>query len=237
MDEFKEKLAALTESINQKEREIRNLRKSVDSLWDELEELISQTAQNAEPKENAAAHEHPPTTATEGQAIPTDAPTESTNAVPLETGGEHDEAYVNSDPEPPSDEPAETGTPAPAEETPSESDIRESIESESRSMMVDDRPSIQERTGERRTVGDLAALKRVGDLKKAMGINERFLYANELFGGDMNAFSQAIQELNHISSQEDANRMIDEQLAPKYRWDEESEVTEHFRNLVARRFA
>jgi len=90
--------------------------------------------------------------------------------------------------------------------------------------------------GEQRTVAEAAGQQHLNDLHKAMGINERFLYTNELFGGSMQAFSQAVEELNHIESKEDANRLMDESLSRRYKWDEESETVEAFRALVARRF-
>lgn len=117
-----------------------------------------------------------------------------------------------------------------------EKELIESIEKESAALMVDERPTVMDHMEDKVTVGDMAGQVKVKDLKKAMGINERFLFANELFGGDMSAFTQAVQELNHISSSADANRMMNEQLAKRFHWDEASEVTESFRSLVSRRF-
>ena len=53
----------------------------------------------------------------------------------------------------------------------------------------------------------------------------------------MGAFSQAVEELNHVDSETDANRLLNENLASRYRWDEESETVVAFKSLVSRRFA
>jgi len=77
----------------------------------------------------------------------------------------------------------------------------------------------------------------LNDIKKAIGINERFLFANVLFNGDMNAFSKAVEELNHLESISDAIRLMDEELSSKYHWNEEDETVVAFKTLVSRRFS
>lgn len=86
------------------------------------------------------------------------------------------------------------------------------------------------------TLGDRVGKSRLKDLKKAFGINERFLYANELFNGDMSAFTKALEELNHLESLGDAERLLDDNLAQKYKWDDESDAVISFRSTVSRRF-
>ena len=52
----------------------------------------------------------------------------------------------------------------------------------------------------------------------------------------MSAFSRAVEELNHVESESDANRLMNENLAAKYRWDEEDETVLAFKSMVSRRF-
>lgn len=75
------------------------------------------------------------------------------------------------------------------------------------------------------------------DLKEAIGLNERFLFSNELFNGNMEAFNRALNELNHLQGRADAERLINEQLAEKHKWNPEDEAVERFILLVKRRFA
>jgi hypothetical protein len=90
---------------------------------------------------------------------------------------------------------------------------------------------------DRPTVVDRVSKQKLNDLKRGIGINERFLYANELFGGDMNAFTRAIDELNHIESEKDAHRLLNENLGIKYQWEDEDETVVAFKSLVSRRFS
>lgn len=76
----------------------------------------------------------------------------------------------------------------------------------------------------------------ISDLKAAIGLNQRFLFSNELFNGNMEAFNRALNELNHLESIDDAQRYIEAQLAPSYQWNGESETVLEFVELVHRRF-
>lgn len=98
------------------------------------------------------------------------------------------------------------------------------------------KPSKVGNTGEKETIGDRAATSQLNDIRKAMGLNERFLYANELFQGDMGAFTKAVEELNHLDTLADAERMMEEELAIRFQWDDDDETVSAFKTLVSRRF-
>jgi hypothetical protein len=74
------------------------------------------------------------------------------------------------------------------------------------------------------------------DLKLAIGIYERYLFANELFNGSIEAYEEAIKALNDFNTIEKAVQYIDEGLKKEYNWDMESNVTEQFVTLVKRRY-
>ena len=114
--------------------------------------------------------------------------------------------------------------------------IMRTIEEMSRSMGVSKNETTDARFEDRPTVVDRMSKQKLHDIKRGIGINERFLFANELFAGDMGAFSRAVDELNHVESESDANRLMNENLAAKYRWDEEDETVLAFKSLVSRRF-
>ncbi|MEZ4721361.1 MAG: hypothetical protein R2813_05725 [Flavobacteriales bacterium] len=115
--------------------------------------------------------------------------------------------------------------------------IMRTIEELSKSFGSNARTSTAETFEARPTLSDKVSRLRLNDIRRGLGINERFLYANELFGGDMEAFSRAIEELNHVESETAAERLINENIASKYRWDQENETVIAFKSLVSRRFA
>ena len=76
----------------------------------------------------------------------------------------------------------------------------------------------------------------IPDLKAAIGLNQRFLFSNALFEGNMEAFNRVINEINHLESKEMADTFLRVQIIDKYQWDEESEEVLAFFELVERRF-
>lgn len=58
----------------------------------------------------------------------------------------------------------------------------------------------------------------VTDLLKTMGLNERILTVNELFGGDANAFKKVMTDLNALSSFDEAKAYLSSNVVSKYGW-------------------
>lgn len=79
---------------------------------------------------------------------------------------------------------------------------------------------------------DMKFAKPVTDVKKAFGINDRFLFQRELFGGNADLFNHTLDQINGMSSFEDARSF----LMSNFDWDMESETADTFLNLVKRRF-
>jgi len=94
-----------------------------------------------------------------------------------------------------------------------------------------------ENIAEMPSVGEKMAQLKLMDLKKGIGLNERFLFTNELFNGDMSAFNRAVDELNHLESMSEANKFMNDGLALKYGWKPENETVESFKSLISRRFS
>ncbi|MGK0365857.1 MAG: hypothetical protein ACI85O_002925 [Saprospiraceae bacterium] len=58
----------------------------------------------------------------------------------------------------------------------------------------------------------------VSDLTKAMGLNERILTVNELFGGDANEFKKVMTDLNNLRSFDEAKQYLATNVVEKYGW-------------------
>lgn len=74
------------------------------------------------------------------------------------------------------------------------------------------------------------------DLKKAIGINEKFALINELFEGDINAYNESIEVLNTAPDEAQALTYLNQTLASKYGWDQRSDAFMKLRGLVERRY-
>lgn len=76
---------------------------------------------------------------------------------------------------------------------------------------------------------------KVTDLKAAIGINEKFLFINELFKGDMQKYLDAINLLNTQPGLEEAEVIL-EQLVKQHQWEADSDAFVKFLSLFNRRF-
>lgn len=77
----------------------------------------------------------------------------------------------------------------------------------------------------------------VADLGRAMSINDRLLYMNELFGKDRGALEESLQVLNRFDSFDSARSFL-YNLAEQYGWSAENrlEIAHAFIKLVRRRY-
>ncbi len=77
----------------------------------------------------------------------------------------------------------------------------------------------------------------VKDLRKAIGINDRFLFINDLFRGDEAMYERSIKTINSFNIYAEAEYWISRELKIKLGWDNEKESVKHFDQLVKRRFS
>ncbi|MFZ1528395.1 MAG: hypothetical protein WAT19_06590 [Ferruginibacter sp.] len=82
------------------------------------------------------------------------------------------------------------------------------------------------------TLGD-APIK---DLKKAIGVNDRFVFIRELFRGDENMYERSIKTINGFSIFPEAEYWIRRELKLKLGWNDKNEIVKLFDQLVRRRF-
>ena len=77
----------------------------------------------------------------------------------------------------------------------------------------------------------------IKDLKKAIGINDRFVFINELFRGDEVMYERSLKTINGFRIMAEAEYWIERELKVKLGWDDMKETTRHFYQLVKRRFS
>ncbi|MFN3341668.1 MAG: hypothetical protein ACK40M_03165 [Flavobacteriales bacterium] len=86
------------------------------------------------------------------------------------------------------------------------------------------------------SIADKLSKKPIADLRTAIGLNQKFLFMNDLFDGENQAFNEAVQQLNSQSNLDDAKNIL-LSLGTKYEWDLEAASVIEFTNLVERRYA
>lgn len=89
----------------------------------------------------------------------------------------------------------------------------------------------------KRSNREIADSHPISDLKAAIGINDRYLYINELFRGDATVYERSILTINNFSSLKESMEWIERSLRLPYYWDEDSKTVQQFYNTVKRRFS
>lgn len=98
--------------------------------------------------------------------------------------------------------------------------------------------SLNERLKTEKTeLGSILKEAPVRDLRKAIGINDRFAFINELFRGDEIMYERSIKTINTFNILPEAEYWIQRELKLKIGWNEESETVQLFDQLVRRRFS
>jgi hypothetical protein len=77
----------------------------------------------------------------------------------------------------------------------------------------------------------------IKDLKKAIGVNDRFLFINELFRGDEAMYERSIKTIQNFSIYAEAEFWIRRELKVKIGWLDADPVVKEFDQLVKRRFS
>lgn len=77
----------------------------------------------------------------------------------------------------------------------------------------------------------------IRDLRKAIGINDRFVFINELFRGDEPMYERSIKTINSFNIYSEAEYWMNRELKIKLGWDDTRENVRHFYQLVKRRFS
>ena len=97
--------------------------------------------------------------------------------------------------------------------------------------------SIGDRLGDKgdASVASKMQKSQITDLKQAIGINEKFLFINELFNGDLGRYNKAIDEFNEINSEEGTNAHIIE-LKIHNQWADDGEAFLKLKSLLDRKF-
>ena len=77
----------------------------------------------------------------------------------------------------------------------------------------------------------------VKDLRKAIGVNDRYGYINSLFRGDEAMYERSIKTINSFAIFPEAEYWIRRELKLKLGWDDKNEIVQQFDQLVRRRFS
>lgn len=85
------------------------------------------------------------------------------------------------------------------------------------------------------SIADRLQKNGVSDLKVALGINDKFLFINDLFHGDSEKYNEAIDTLNSFNAFQEASVFL-QHLQKQYGWESESPVFQKLNDFLRRRY-
>ena len=88
---------------------------------------------------------------------------------------------------------------------------------------------------DKQSLADKMQGSKVSDLRQSIGINEKFLFINELFNGDMGRYNKAVDELNDLQTLKGAETFLLE-LKIQNQWDDELDAFLKLKDLSERKF-
>jgi hypothetical protein len=77
----------------------------------------------------------------------------------------------------------------------------------------------------------------IRDLRKAISVNDKYLFAHVLFRGDESMYERSIKTINSFSIYPEAQYWIQRELKVKLGWEDSNETVKLFDHLVKRRFS
>ena len=86
------------------------------------------------------------------------------------------------------------------------------------------------------SVADKLKNSKILDLKKSIGLNQKFLFTNDLFKGNKNDFESVIEKINTFDSIIEAKAYLSSEIENKYNWEEDSSAVKQFISLIERKF-
>ncbi|MGK7394914.1 MAG: hypothetical protein ACNS62_10090 [Candidatus Cyclobacteriaceae bacterium M3_2C_046] len=83
---------------------------------------------------------------------------------------------------------------------------------------------------------DIHQKSKIDSIKKYISINQRFMFINDLFGGNAEEFNQAVETLEQKTAYDDALTYLQTNFASRNQWDMESEEVNEFMVILAKKF-
>jgi len=76
----------------------------------------------------------------------------------------------------------------------------------------------------------------ITNIREAIGINEKFLFINELFNGDLSRYNKILDDINELTTKKGVDTYLLE-LKIQFQWADENDAYIKLRELLDRKFS
>jgi hypothetical protein len=116
--------------------------------------------------------------------------------------------------------------------------VQQQIHKEVNEIIANHKESLNDRLKkEQKEVAHILKDTPVKDLRKAIGVNDKFVFISELFRGDEAMYERSIKTVNTFHILPEAEYWINRELKVKLGWNDTNDIVQHFYQLVRRRFS
>jgi hypothetical protein len=116
--------------------------------------------------------------------------------------------------------------------------VQQQIHQEVNEIIAGHKESLNDRLKqEKKEIAHVLKDSPVKDLRKAIGVNDKFLFISELFRGDEAMYERSIKTINTFHILPEAEYWMNRELKVKLGWSDTKETVQHFYQLVRRRFS
>jgi len=88
---------------------------------------------------------------------------------------------------------------------------------------------------EEQSIGDKMQKSQILNIREAIGINEKFLFINELFNGDLGRYNKILDDINDLATKQGVDTYLFE-LKIQFQWADDSEAYVKLKELLERKF-
>ena len=86
------------------------------------------------------------------------------------------------------------------------------------------------------TIVDQLRQQPIESIAKGIGLNDSFVYINELFSGNKENYTNSISHIDGLGEKEEAMEYVKTYLATQHNWNLEADSAMNFINLIERRY-
>ncbi len=86
------------------------------------------------------------------------------------------------------------------------------------------------------SLAEVLQKRKIDNIKSHISINQRFMFINELFGGDINIYNSALEKVDNCQSMNEALDYLQQNYVQQHQWDMESEEVAEFMDVLAKKY-
>jgi hypothetical protein len=115
---------------------------------------------------------------------------------------------------------------------------QQKIHKEVNELIANNKESLNDRLKqEQKEIAHILKDSPIKDLRKGIGLNDKFVFISELFRGDEAMYERSIKTINTFHILAEAEYWMNRELKVKLGWNDLNETVQHFYQLVRRRFS